>query len=142
LIDEVRFASYLLVHQSLEIAKQPAHWRVRNNARADFVRNDDEMRTSRSGNETGDFLRGGKLEFLGGKPEFVTRGELDDVDMAMMIHSSSLPETAGVVDSNNGCIVKLIRYIGRAAHALEHVRLNLGGAHRHTIHLHPGVPAR
>ena len=62
-------------------------------------------------------VKEGKLEFLGGKPEFVTRGELDDVDMAMMIHSSSLPETAGVVDSNNGCIVKLIRYIGRAAHA-------------------------
>lgn len=59
----------------------------------------------------------GKIEFLGGKPEFIAKGELDDVDLAMMIHSSSLPEKAGVVDSNNGCVVKLIRYIGRAAHA-------------------------
>ena len=59
----------------------------------------------------------GKLEFLAGKAEFIALGELDDVNLAMMIHSSDLPETAGVVDSNNGCVVKLVRFIGRAAHA-------------------------
>ncbi len=62
-------------------------------------------------------VRDGKLEFLAGKAEFIALGELDDVDLAMMIHSASMSETAGVVDSNNGCVAKLVRYIGRAAHA-------------------------
>ena len=37
----------------------------------------------------------------------------------MMIHTTSQPEMkkAGVAASNNGCIVKTVRYIGRAAHA-------------------------
>lgn len=59
----------------------------------------------------------GKIEFLAGKAEFIALGELDDVDLAMMVHSSSLPEVAGVVQSNNGCVVKLVRFIGRASHA-------------------------
>jgi metal-dependent amidase/aminoacylase/carboxypeptidase family protein len=39
--------------------------------------------------------------------------------MAMMIHTSSRPEDklAGVAVSNNGCVVKTVRYIGKAAHA-------------------------
>src|SRR5262245_48505481 len=63
--------------------------------------------------------RAGKLEFLGGKPELMRLGHFDDVDMAMMIHTSSQPEMkkAGVSASNNGCIVKTVRYVGRASHA-------------------------
>ncbi|MGH7301605.1 MAG: peptidase dimerization domain-containing protein, partial [Candidatus Rokuibacteriota bacterium] len=63
--------------------------------------------------------RQGKLEFLGGKPELLRLGHLDDVDMAMMIHTSARPEDgkAGVPASNNGCLVKTVRYLGRAAHA-------------------------
>src|SRR6266540_3990956 len=63
--------------------------------------------------------RAGKLEFLGGKPELLRLGHLDDVDLAMMIHTTSQPEMkkAGVSASNNGCIVKTVRYIGRASHA-------------------------
>ena len=63
--------------------------------------------------------RAGKLEFLGGKPELMRLGHFDDVDMAMMIHTTSQPEMkkAGVSASNNGCIVKTVRYIGRASHA-------------------------
>jgi amidohydrolase len=63
--------------------------------------------------------RAGRLEFLGGKPELLRLGHFDDVDLAMMIHTSSQPEMkkAGVSASNNGCIVKTVRYIGRAAHA-------------------------
>ena len=61
----------------------------------------------------------GKLEFLGGKPEMLRLGHLDDVDMAMMIHATPRPEEGkiAVPVSNNGCIVKTVRYIGRAAHA-------------------------
>ena len=63
--------------------------------------------------------RAGKLEFLGGKPELLRLGHFDDVDMAMMIHTTSQPEMkrAGVSASNNGCVVKTVRYIGRASHA-------------------------
>ena len=63
--------------------------------------------------------RAGRLEFLGGKPELLRLGHFDDVDLAMMIHTTPQPEMkkAGVSASNNGCIVKTVRYIGRAAHA-------------------------
>ena len=61
----------------------------------------------------------GKLEFLGGKPELIKLGEFDDVQLAMMTHTSSNAEDGllGFSESNNGCIVKLIRYHGKAAHA-------------------------
>lgn len=60
----------------------------------------------------------GKLEFLGGKPELVRLGHFDDVDMAMMIHTNgSTTAKAQVNESCNGCVVKLIRYLGKAAHA-------------------------
>jgi len=61
----------------------------------------------------------GRIEFLGGKPELLRLGHFDDVDLAMMIHTTARPEDgrAGVPASNNGCVVKTIRYVGRAAHA-------------------------
>ena len=61
----------------------------------------------------------GKLEFLGGKPEMLRLGHLDDVDMAMMIHATPRTEEGklAVPVSNNGCTVKTVRYIGKAAHA-------------------------
>jgi amidohydrolase len=63
--------------------------------------------------------RAGKLEFLGGKPELLRLGHFDDVDMAMMIHLTPQREykKAGLAASNNGCIVKTVRYTGRASHA-------------------------
>jgi amidohydrolase len=63
--------------------------------------------------------RAGKLEFLGGKPELLRLGHFDDVDLSMMIHGTSRTEDgkAGVSVSNNGCIVKTVRYLGKAAHA-------------------------
>ena len=61
----------------------------------------------------------GKLEFLGGKPEMLRLGHLDDVDIAMMIHATPRPEEGklAVPVSNNGCVVKTIQYVGKAAHA-------------------------
>jgi metal-dependent amidase/aminoacylase/carboxypeptidase family protein len=63
--------------------------------------------------------RAGRIEFLGGKPELLRLGHFDDVDLSMMIHMTSRAEDghAGVPASNNGCIVKTIRYVGRASHA-------------------------
>ena len=61
----------------------------------------------------------GKIEFLGGKPEFIRLGELDDVDIAMMCHTTSRPEDGKICMSgtNNGLVAKKIQFIGRGSHA-------------------------
>jgi len=63
--------------------------------------------------------RQGKLEFLGGKPELIRRGEFDDVDVAMLTHLTPRREERklSMLDSMNGCVVKQMQFIGRAAHA-------------------------
>ena len=63
--------------------------------------------------------KAGKLEFLGGKPEMLRLGAFDDVQIAFMTHQSSRTSTQklSVAGPSNGCVVKLIRYLGRAAHA-------------------------
>ena len=67
-----------------------------------------------------ELMKAGKLEFLGGKPEFVKLGAMDDVDIAMMTHTDakdSMGGEIGVAPTNNGMLAKLITYIGLAAHA-------------------------
>jgi amidohydrolase len=61
----------------------------------------------------------GKIEFLGGKSELVKLGELDDIDMAMMVHVNSRAEDGkvGVDSTSNGLVAKFIKFIGKAAHA-------------------------
>ncbi len=63
--------------------------------------------------------REGKIEFLGGKPEMIRLGEFDDVDLAMMIHTTSNPDEKWLCMSgtNNGTLAKKIQFIGRGAHA-------------------------
>ena len=63
--------------------------------------------------------RQGKIEFLGGKPELIKLGEFDDVDMAMMLHTTSNREDKQLCMSgtNNGTVAKRIQFIGRGAHA-------------------------
>ena len=66
-----------------------------------------------------DLRREGKLEFLGGKPEFIRAGALDDVDIAMMTHTSSNADEGKIAfgGTNNGLVAKRITFTGRAAHA-------------------------
>ncbi|HUG35862.1 MAG TPA: amidohydrolase [Candidatus Limnocylindrales bacterium] len=63
--------------------------------------------------------RAGRLEFFGGKAELLRLGHFDDVDLAMMIHTTPRAEDgkASVPLSNNGRVGKTVRYIGRASHA-------------------------
>ncbi len=63
--------------------------------------------------------RDGKIEFLGGKPELIKLGEFDDVNLAMMIHTTSSTEEGHLCISgtNNGTIAKKIQFIGRGSHA-------------------------
>ena len=61
----------------------------------------------------------GQLEFLGGKPELIKLGEFDDVDLAMMVHTTSTPEEKQlcVSGTNNGTVAKKIQFIGKGSHA-------------------------
>ena len=63
--------------------------------------------------------RQGKLEFLGGKPELVKLGEFDDIDLAMMCHTTANPEEKQLCISgeNNGTVAKKIQFLGQGAHA-------------------------
>jgi len=102
-------------------------------------------------------VKAGKLGFLGGKPELIRLGHFDAIDMAMMIHGHSRSDLKKVImgKSSNGCVVKLIRFLGRASHAgsAPHQGINaLNAAHiaiaaihaqretfqdRDTIRVHP-----
>ena len=61
----------------------------------------------------------GRLEFLGGKQELIRLGEFDDVDIAMMCHTTSdMGERKFAVGgTSNGHVVKYVQFIGRGAHA-------------------------
>lgn len=61
----------------------------------------------------------GTIRYLGGKVEFVSRGYFKDVDISMMIHTSTGEQGYhfGIPKGSNGCIVKNIDYIGVASHA-------------------------
>ena len=61
----------------------------------------------------------GKLEFLGGKPEFIRLGAFDGVDITLLTHQSSRAEGGllSVGGPSNGFIAKMVRYEGKAAHA-------------------------
>ena len=61
----------------------------------------------------------GELEFLTGKAELLRLGEFDDVDMALITHTSSRPEDGKLVlaGSCNGMVAKMVTFTGRSAHA-------------------------
>ncbi len=101
--------------------------------------------------------REGKIEFLGGKPEFIRLGEFDDVHMAMMCHTTSSREEGQLCLSgtNNGTLAKKIQFLGRGAHAggaphlginaLNAAQLAMAGIHANretfrdddTVRVHP-----
>jgi amidohydrolase len=61
----------------------------------------------------------GKLEFMGGKAELVKLGVFDDIDIAMLTHSSTNTTEGKLAygSINNGAIAKEARFIGVQAHA-------------------------
>ena len=63
--------------------------------------------------------REGKLGLMSGKQEFIRIGAFDDVDMAMMVHTTSslYDRKLAVGGTSNGHVVKYIEFIGKAAHA-------------------------
>lgn len=63
----------------------------------------------------------GKIHFLGGKQEFIKLGVMDDIDAMIMQHTTTPAagsnECAIVANGSNGFVGKLIRYVGKEAHA-------------------------
>lgn len=61
----------------------------------------------------------GKIEFFGGKQEFIRLGVLDDVDMGMMIHShAGVEERKFLLNcDSSGFVGKIIKFTGKEAHA-------------------------
>ncbi|WP_110953628.1 amidohydrolase [Anaerosinus massiliensis] len=62
----------------------------------------------------------GKLKYFGGKAELIRLGAFDDIDMAMMMHVSMSGENKRLIDvggTSNGFVGKLVKFIGKEAHA-------------------------
>ena len=63
----------------------------------------------------------GVITYMGGKTEFMHRGILDGVDLALMVHGTSAgagePYDFSCTCGSNGFIAKAIRYKGISAHA-------------------------
>lgn len=60
----------------------------------------------------------GIIRYFGGKPEFLSRGLLDDVDISMMIHTGTHKSNHGSLKKgSNGCVAKTITFQGVSAHA-------------------------
>ena len=81
--------------------------------------------------------RDGKLEFLGGKPELIKLGEFDDVNLAMMMHTTSVAEERQLCISgtNNGTVAKKIQFVGRGAHAGGSPHLGINALNAATLAL-------
>ena len=65
-------------------------------------------------------IKSGQTTFLTGKQELVQLGQFDDIDMAIMIHTTSPDVSAGSMGlspSSNGFVAKNIRFLGKASHA-------------------------
>ena len=62
-------------------------------------------------------IKEGRIKYMGGKAEFLSRGLFDGVDMAMMIHTTTGDHSYVDAGRYVGCIPKKITYKGLAAHA-------------------------
>jgi amidohydrolase len=64
-------------------------------------------------------LENGEIEFFGGKQELIRRGELDDIDMGVIMHAGSDTPDREITSnfSTNGFVGKLVSYTGKEAHA-------------------------
>ncbi len=80
----------------------------------------------------------GRIEFLSGKQEFIRRGVFDDVDMAMMVHTSVSAEDAkfSLGGTTNAHVGKYVRFLGRSAHAGTSPHLGVNALQAALVALH------
>ena len=63
--------------------------------------------------------RSGQISFLSGKQEMIKTGVFDDIDLAMLVHTSSGNGTASlhIGGTSNAHIAHHVKFVGRSAHA-------------------------
>lgn len=61
--------------------------------------------------------KGGKIEFLGGKQEFIKLGFFDDIDISMMTHTTPRNIKFSYGGTDNGLVAKFVEFKGIASHA-------------------------
>lgn len=60
----------------------------------------------------------GKIEFFGGKQEFIRLGVFDDIDMSIMVHGATEDDTTIEIGQDAaGFVGKIIKFKGKEAHA-------------------------
>ena len=78
----------------------------------------------------------GVIRYLTGKPEFMSRGALDGVDMAIIIHTA-VDETGLVCGAgSNGVILKEATFWGVGAHSAGSPHMGINALHAATCALH------
>lgn len=83
-------------------------------------------------------IEDGKIRFIGGKQEFIYRGEFDNIDIMVMQHSGITGENgelAAAGYTSNGFVGKMIQYVGKAAHAGGAPHLGINALNAATIGL-------
>ena len=63
-----------------------------------------------------ELIKEGKIRYLGGKTEFLSRGYFDDVDLAFMVHAT-VDNTLCCNRGSVGLVAKTVTYRGVSAHA-------------------------
>lgn len=63
-------------------------------------------------------IRAGRLHFLGGKAELLSRGAFDGVDVVVSVHAAeNATKMIGLMGTNNGFVSKSVSFKGTSAHA-------------------------
>ena len=75
----------------------------------------------------------GKIEFLTGKAELIQKGHFDDVNLALMCHTTNDTTASHVANSSNGAVIKKIRFLGKAAHAGARPQLGINALNAATL---------
>lgn len=86
------------------------------------------MDDSAAGRKIRELKESGRIQFSGGKQQFILEGALDDVDMAMMVHSGPMNSAMmqpsphgkeykmGVGGRFVGSVAKHVKFVGKSAH--------------------------
>ena len=72
-------------------------------------------------------IKQGVIKYTSGKPEFISRGYFNDVDVAFMVHANILPSGKKfcLTKGHNGVIRKTITVKGKSAHAGAYPHLGI-----------------
>ena len=67
-----------------------------------------------------ELIDSGQIDYVVGKAELLAKGHFDDIDMALLTHTSNVSPDGPLMTSEvkaNGCVVKLVSFHGISSHA-------------------------